>query len=157
MLKHFLVAPNREPGRRAPRSFGLGTSTACYPPGVTQGILLVDHGSRRAASNALLGEVAERIAAKLPEGTLIEPAHMELASPTIAEAFDQLVARGASEVVVVPYFLSPGRHATEDVPRLAAEAAARHPEVAHRVAPPLGPHDLLEQLVLVRAGVRSAQ
>lgn len=124
---------------------------------MTQGILLVDHGSRRAASNALLGEVAERIAARLPEGTLIEPAHMELAAPTIAEAFDQLVARGASEVVVVPYFLSPGRHATEDVPRLAAEAAARHPEVAHRVAPPLGPHDLLDQLVLVRAGVRSAQ
>jgi len=30
MLKHFLVAPNREPGRRAPRAFGLGTSTACY-------------------------------------------------------------------------------------------------------------------------------
>ena len=117
---------------------------------MTQGLLLVDHGSRRASANALLDEVAERVRAKLGERALVEPAHMELAEPTLAQAFSRLVERGATEVVVVPYFLSPGRHATEDVPRLAREAAAAFPGVPHRVAPPLGPHDLLDQLVLVR-------
>lgn len=117
---------------------------------MTQGLLLVDHGSRRASANALLDEVAERVRAKLGETALVEPAHMELAEPTLAQAFARLVERGATEVVVVPYFLSPGRHATEDVPRLAREAAAAFPDTPHRVAPPLGPHDLLDQLVLVR-------
>eukprot|EP00898_Chlorokybus_atmophyticus_P000080 jgi/Chlat1/1072/Chrsp110S08637 len=42
--------------------------------------------------------------------TLVETAHMELAEPSIATAFDICVARGARTVVISPYFLSPGRH-----------------------------------------------
>ncbi len=112
-------------------------------------ILLIDHGSRRAASNELLHEIVEALRARTDD--LVEAAHMELAEPTIAQGFAACVAAGADEVVAVPYFLGPGRHASEDVPRLVAEAAAAHPGVRHRVAPPLGPHELLLQLVLARA------
>ena len=48
---------------------------------------------------------------------------MELSAPSILDALrDVLVSDGVTEVVCVPYFLSPGRHATEDVPNLIAEA-----------------------------------
>ncbi|HBQ11028.1 MAG TPA: hypothetical protein DEF51_07565, partial [Myxococcales bacterium] len=40
--KHFLVAPNRDPGRRAPRSFGLGTSTACEAPAAGDVVLVAE-------------------------------------------------------------------------------------------------------------------
>ncbi|UJR85175.1 sirohydrochlorin chelatase [Sandaracinus amylolyticus] len=114
-------------------------------------ILLVDHGSRVEAANAQLGEVArlvERIAA---DGTIVRHAHMELAAPSIPEGIAALVREGATEIVVVPYFLAPGRHATSDVPEIAFGAAEHHRGVQVRVAAPLGVHELLAKLVLVRA------
>ena len=108
-------------------------------------ILLVDHGSRREASNRRLEQLAAEL--RVRSGRLVEPAHMEIAEPTITQGLERLVEQGATRVVVVPYFLSPGRHSMEDVPRLAAEAAAAHPGLALRVAPPLGPDERLTRLV----------
>ncbi|HEY8431090.1 MAG TPA: CbiX/SirB N-terminal domain-containing protein [Sandaracinaceae bacterium] len=111
-------------------------------------LLLVDHGSRRADANAVLEELAELVRARTRD--VVRTAHLELAPPTIAEGFDACVAAGANEVVVVPVFLAPGRHASEDVPRLAREAAERL-GVAWRVADVLGADPLLAELVLARA------
>jgi len=113
-------------------------------------IVLVDHGSRRDEANRTLEEVAALVRAAAPD-RVVRAAHMELAAPSVAEAVDACVAEGAREVVVVPYFLAPGRHSTRDIPRLAREAAARHPGVAVRVAEPLGTHPKLAELVLERA------
>lgn len=101
------------------------------------GVLIVDHGSRRQESNDLLLELVElfRSRTQIPH---VEAAHMELAEPSIADAFDQLVAAGARRVVVLPFFLAPGRHWTEDIPRLASDAAAKHPGVSFQLAPPMG-------------------
>ncbi|MEZ4440178.1 MAG: CbiX/SirB N-terminal domain-containing protein [Polyangiaceae bacterium] len=116
-----------------------------------QAILVVDHGSRRPEANALLDGVVARIRASLGDEALIAHAHMELATPSLAEAFAACVAAGAEEVVVVPFFLGPGRHVTEDIPRLAAEAAALHPGVRHRVTAALGDHPLIAEAVIARA------
>ncbi len=116
------------------------------------GVVVVDHGSRRAASNALLHEVAalfERVSG-MP---IVEPAHMELAEPSIGAAFARCVGRGAETVVVFPYFLSPGRHWLQDIPRLAAEAAEAHPGVRYQVTSPLGLHELMAEVM----GERIAQ
>lgn len=117
----------------------------------TRAILLVDHGSRVDAANAQLGEIARLVAETAGDDVLVRHAHMELASPSIRDAIDALAALGVTDVVLVPYFLAPGRHATIDIPRLAHEAAARHPQLEVRVAACLGVHELLAQLVLVRA------
>jgi sirohydrochlorin ferrochelatase len=103
------------------------------------GIIIVDHGSRRRESNEMLHEATARFAAQ-SEFSIVEPAHMELAEPTIAKAFARCVERGATEIVVFPYFLSPGRHWTEDIPRLAAAAAENHPGVQWLVTAPFGLH-----------------
>jgi len=50
-------------------------------------------------------------------------------------------------VVVHPYFLSPGRHWSQDIPRLAAEAAAQHPGIRHLVTSPLGLHRQLAEVM----------
>ena len=54
--------------------------------------------------------------------------------------------QGASTVVVCPYFLSPGRHWQEDIPRLAAAAAEKHPDIAYAVTAPIGVHELVAQV-----------
>jgi sirohydrochlorin ferrochelatase len=110
------------------------------------GVILVDHGSRRAESNQLLEEMAALYAARSGR-PIVEPAHMELAQPSLAEAFDRCVARGAELVVIHPYFLLPGRHWDEDIPRLAAEAATRHPGIRYLVTAPLGVHPGLADVV----------
>ena len=74
---------------------------------------------------------------------LVEPAHMELAAPSIADAFGRLVERGASRVVVSPLFLFPGRHVQEDIPELVAAAAEAHPDVEVTIADPIGMHPLV--------------
>jgi len=109
-------------------------------------IIVVDHGSRRTESNESL-EVFVRASADRLGYPIVEPAHMELAEPSIATAFDRCVAAGAATVVIAPYFLGPGNHWDRDIPALAAEAAERHRGVRWLVAPPLGPDPLLMDLV----------
>ncbi len=110
------------------------------------GVILVDHGSRLEPSNRLLEKVAEAYR-QHSDWKIVEPAHMELATPTIAQAFARCVERGAELVVVFPYFLGPGRHWTEDIPRLAAEAAKPFAGVRYRVTEPLGLDTLLLRVI----------
>lgn len=117
---------------------------------MTRALLIVDHGSRVALANESVGAVATLVGRKGDYDVVIG-AHMELAAPDIAEAVRDAVTRGATDLTVVPFMLAPGRHATEDIPRLVADAAAQHAGVTWRVTAPLGVHDLLAELVLVRA------
>ena len=102
-------------------------------------IIIVDHGSRRAESNDMLLEVVRQFR-QLNDWPIVEPAHMELAAPSIADAYDRCVEQGAGTIVVHPYFLLPGRHWAQDIPQLTAEAAARHPGTRFVVTAPLGLH-----------------
>jgi len=112
------------------------------------GIIIVDHGSRRAESNRMLEEVAALFARRFQAlYDIVEPAHMEIAEPSIASAYARCVERGATKVVVTPFFLGPGKHWTGDIPRLAAEAARNHPGTTYHVTMPLGIDDLILDLL----------
>ena len=115
----------------------------------TVAVIVVDHGSRRASANASLEEFVRSSASALPY-PIVEPAHMELAEPSLASAFDRCVAAGASTVAIAPYFLGPGSHWDRDIPALAAAAAARHPGVRWLVAAPLGPDRALVEIIARR-------
>ena len=112
-------------------------------------IVLIDHGSRRAEANAVLDAVAEGLRRRVPE-RIVAVAHMELAPPSLADAVAACVEAGAREIVVHPYFLAPGAHATRDIPAQAADVAARHPDVSIRVSEPLGVHEGLIDVILAR-------
>jgi len=117
------------------------------------GIVIVDHGSRLGQSNALLEEVAAAFAKRFAEMyDIVEPAHMELAEPSIGTAYDRCVERGATRIVVCPFFLGPGKHWSADIPRLAADAAAKHPGTEYHVTMPLGLDDLILELLAKRVG-----
>lgn len=112
--------------------------------------LVVDHGSRRAASNEQLGEMAERVRRLRPDA-LVSFAHMEIAPPSIADRFAELAEAGATSITILMYFLSDGRHVTEDVPELVAEAGGQYPHITWTIGQALGPHDALAALMLERA------
>lgn len=87
-------------------------------------VVLVAHGSRSEAANEAHRELCAQVAAVT--GLDVTPGFLELATPSIPDALDQAVATGATRVRVVPYFLHPGRHLAEDLPRLVDEASERH-------------------------------
>jgi sirohydrochlorin ferrochelatase len=119
---------------------------------MTTGIIIVDHGSRRDESNQMLEEVARLFAGRFKERfAIVEPAHMELAEPSIATAYARCAGRGADRIVVCPFFLGPGKHWTQDIPRLTADAAAKFPATKYHVAPTLGIDDLILDLLAKRA------
>ncbi len=112
-------------------------------------ILLVDHGSKREAANAMLDDVAALVRQSYPDA-LVAIAHMELAEPTVQQGVDALVAQGATHIVIHPYFLGPGRHATQDIPALATAAAEKHPAVTVEITEPLGLHPKLAEVIMDR-------
>jgi sirohydrochlorin ferrochelatase len=116
-------------------------------------ILIVDHGSRRQEANDMLEGVGEIVRKQRPD-LIVKTAHMELADPTIAQGVQQCIEDGATEIIVHPYMLSPGRHATSDIPRMAEEAATPYPDVSIRVTGPLGLHKKIGEVILERAGLQ---
>ena len=112
------------------------------------GIIIVDHGSTRDESNKMLEELASIFARKFREKyEIVEPAHMELAEPSIATAYARCVERGATKVVVTPFFLGPGKHWTGDIPSLTAAAARDFPHTSYHVTMPLGIDELILELL----------
>ena len=115
-------------------------------PEPTTAVLLIAHGSRHGPANDDLRELAARLAAS-GEHPIVEPCFLELAEPEIPEGGGRCVARGASRVLMVPYFLSAGVHLRRDLTAARDELAGRHPGVEFVLTPPLGPHPLLDRLV----------
>ncbi|WP_020395868.1 sirohydrochlorin chelatase [Thiolinea disciformis] len=102
-------------------------------------LVLIAHGSRRAASNQEVQELAQRVQAQAGERfAKVESAFLELAEPSIPDAIDACVAQGATEIVIVPYFLSAGRHVAEDVPALVKERSLHYPQVRFEYVKHLG-------------------
>jgi sirohydrochlorin ferrochelatase len=112
-------------------------------------LLIIDHGSRRQEANDMLPQVA-RLVREMSDLRIVHFAHMELAEPTIQQGFDRCVADGADEVIVHPYFLSPGRHSRADIPRMVKEAAAKHQPIRFRITEPLGIHPKIGELIMER-------
>jgi sirohydrochlorin ferrochelatase len=117
-----------------------------------RGLIIVDHGSRRAESNATLESLTRVFAGRFSDQfPIVEPAHMEIAEPSIAAAYSACVRRGAELIVCLPWFLATGRHWTRDIPSLLSQAAASHPGTRFQLAEPLGIDELMLQLLMKRA------
>lgn len=115
-------------------------------------LIIVDHGSKVEEANEMLSDIAELIRSSTDSNfEIIEYCHMELAEPTISQAFDECVSKGANNIIVHPYFLAPGRHSTQDIPRMVKEAAENHPGVAYHITEPLGIHNKIIEVILERS------
>ena len=119
-------------------------------------VVVAAHGSRAPAANVAHQGVVDALAAvvDLP----VTAAYLELAVPSIPDAIDAAVASGAATVLVLPYFLHPGRHLTDDLPQIVQDAAERHPALAVELLASFGSEPgLLEILVAqVNAAAPSA-
>jgi sirohydrochlorin cobaltochelatase len=112
---------------------------------MSDGVLIAAHGSRDPAGVAEFWALA-RAWQNLRPDRLQAAGFLEFERPTIGEAIDDLVARGARQVTVVPAMLMAAGHVKNDVPSEVQEAGGRHPGVAFRMARPLEIHPGLLEL-----------
>ena len=112
-------------------------------------VLIIAHGSRHVPANEDLLALAKRLGAR-GDYAIVEPCFLELAEPDIATGGDRCITRGASRVLMVPYFLSEGVHLIRDLQAARAELQFRYPQAEFRLGPALGPDPLLDLLVVER-------
>lgn len=102
-----------------------------------KGIILLAHGSRDPQWTTPFEEVRSTVERRLPNcATAL--AYLEHSVPDFEVAVDQLIARGATLIEVVPLFLGPGGHVRNDVPQMIERAAARHTQVRFLLKPFIG-------------------
>ena len=95
---------------------------------MTTAIILFAHGSRdplwRLPIEAVATEIRRRLTA-----ALVSCAYLELCSPSLPQAADDMVSAGAKHIRVFPLFLGVGKHAREDLPLIIEEIRSKHPQL----------------------------
>jgi sirohydrochlorin cobaltochelatase len=102
-----------------------------------KGIIVFAHGSRDALWKLPIEAVAQEITRRAPE-LCVRCAYLELSTPTLSEAANELAAAGVQELTVFPLFLGVGKHAREDLPILMDAVRAAHPDVRVHLMPAAG-------------------
>ena len=82
---------------------------------IRKSLLIVAHGSRKKVSNIEIHQLANNISMKLKSFPIVEACFLEIAEPSITQGIEICVQKGASEVLIMPYFLAAGRHVIEDI------------------------------------------
>ncbi len=116
-------------------------------------LLVIAHGSRREASNDEVRDLAKKLDAMPHQYHSVKPAFLELAEPSIPDGIRAAIIEGSTKVVVYPYFLSAGRHVTEDIPSEIQIVRDEYPEVDIELAPYLGSAAGITRLILKQVGV----
>ena len=112
-------------------------------------LLLVAHGSRREASNDEIRELTQKLSAKSGDNFIdVRCAFLELAEPSIPDGIGQCAEQGANEVLVLPYFLSAGRHVAEDIPSEIDKKRGELPDVQIRLLPYFGSLEQVTDLLI---------
>ncbi len=112
-------------------------------------VILLGHGSRVEKA----GGDMERVAAILKQRhgfPLVEYCFMSRLPPHFPETLAALVGRGATRVLVIPYFLHTGLHIRLDIPEMMKEEAAKYPGLRLQLGGNLGYDDILVELVRKR-------
>jgi sirohydrochlorin cobaltochelatase len=132
-LARSTAGPPTPTGSPAPRRSG----PRPLPPGATEGLLLVGHGSRSAVSEAEMQAIGNMVAAARPD-VAVDVGFLEMTEPPAGPVLDRLVAHGCRRVVVLPLMLLAAGHGKSDVPAIVLEGRRRHPPREILFGSPLG-------------------
>ena len=117
-------------------------------------LVLVAHGSRRKQSNDEVIALAEKLKQHCNDQyAIVNPGFLELASPSIPDGIQMCIDEGASQVIVLPYFLNSGRHIVEDIPELVEQSRHANPNTDIRISQHLGASELMLELLINSASV----
>ncbi len=119
---------------------------------MTTGLVLFAHGARDPRWAEPFERLRHKVAALQPDAP-VTLAYLELMTPDLPTACAALVAQGATKIRIVPIFLGQGGHVRQDLPALAAQVQALHPDVPIELAIAIGDDDaVLDRIAAVCIG-----
>jgi sirohydrochlorin cobaltochelatase len=114
-------------------------------------LLLVGHGTVDDTGVAEFVAFTERLRARLaPAAVDVDGGFIELARPTVHQAWAALTGRGHRELAAVPLVLVAAGHGKGDIPAALQREVLRDPGSGYRFGRPLGPHPVLLDLLAAR-------
>ncbi len=118
-------------------------------------LLVLAHGSPDPMANEDIYAVVDIIRER-GVYPIVEVGFIDCNLPTIPEAVDLCVDRGAHRIVAAPYFLHPGNHVVNDLPELLEDAERRHPTTEFLLGDFLGNDILVAEVLRERVGEAAA-
>lgn len=106
----------------------------------SRALILFAHGAREPRWVEPFERLRAKVAIHEPDVPVVL-AFLELMTPSLERAADDLVAAGCTSLTIVPVFLGRGGHVRRDLPELIARVAAAYPHVALRVAGAIGENE----------------
>ena len=111
-------------------------------------LLLIAHGSNRTFSNDEIRALADRLRHKVQDHfDYIDCVFLELAEPSIPDGIQQCAAKGIDEIILLPYFLSAGKHIAEDIPGIVEDQRKHYPQIDMQICDYLGKRPEMEDLL----------
>lgn len=91
-------------------------------------VILFGHGARDSRWREPFDRLVELWREQQPSA-LVELAFLEMMQPSLEEATQSLVEKGAQEIVVIPVFFGQGGHLRNDFPLLMESCQQRYPAI----------------------------
>ncbi len=121
---------------------------------VKTGVIILGHGSRGELGAPEVAETLQRVSNGIKQflspGVEAIGAALQFNRPNLEEAVESLIRQNVRQLVIVPYFLFPGRHVTEDIPQYIERFERDYPEIRFVVSDNLGLDEYFIDLMVKR-------
>ena len=115
-----------------------------------QAILVFSHGSVLCGAERNLVEIVDRLRQRRA-APIVELGFLNYNEPLFLDAVNRCVARGATQIVIAPWFLIAGKFIVSDLPKLLEAARSAHPSIEFVVGDVIGFHPALADAILASA------
>ena len=116
---------------------------------IMKAVLILAHGSREKNTEKTLEWVVEGVRKKL-HSHLIEGAYLQFSEKDMEAGIINLMAKGAKDITIIPYFLFEGIHIREDIPSEIKALKQKYPEVTIHFGRILGNDERLVDILVDR-------
>lgn len=116
---------------------------------MSDGIILLGHGSRREEANEEIRTIAAMVASQ-KQADFYETAFLSLTQPDLPEAAARLVQKGVKRILITPVFLVTGNHIARDIPEEITKLKAVYSEIEFVMSGHIGTHPGVAEIVKER-------
>lgn len=115
---------------------------------IMKALIIIAHGSRREQSNNEIVSMVDRIRLMVnSQYERITHSFLEICGPSLTEAVEDCIRKGARDITVYPLFLNSGNHVQRDIPEMIRELDAAWPDCRIRLLQHFGGSEDIASLI----------
>ena len=112
-------------------------------------LLTVSHGSRILEANNDMLHLAEEIgSASTNHFQFVRHAFLEFVAPSMEDQIEHLASKGVKDIVILPLFLTKGKHVSKDIPMIMEATSQKYQEISFTASDHLGGFQSLKDVII---------